>query len=395
MHTVICLDYSAKARNELAGNILPFWANNVLLKHGADFAGQMKTDLTVVENAPKGIILISRILWTFSAAYVALGETSHKACADAYFNLFKPFVDQSYGGVYWLLDSNFAPRDTKKENIAQAFAIHGLAEYYNATHNASALDMAIALFHAVEQHSHDSHGSGYLDGHDRQWQQVTEPVKSFETHYNLMNAYANLLRVWDDDLLRSRLKELLQIMLDKFTDGAWHMQHFFGADWSPRPNRIQYGHDIIVSWLLVDCADALGDSQLIARAKDHAVRLARGVLQQAYDRDLGGIYHSISAEGQLNTDKVWWCQAEAVVGFLNAYAISGDQEFLDAALRTWDFIEQHLIDRQYGEWYYSTTKEGLPHTDLLKVSEWKCPYHNGRACLEVIKRMARIVLQGT
>jgi len=111
-------------------------------------------------------------------------------------------------------------------------------------------------------------------------------------------------------------------------------------------------------------------------------------LREGYDQKFGGIYQSITAPGRANTDKVWWPQAEAVIGFLNVYQISGNQEFLDASLKTWDFIEKYLVDREFGEWYYSTTQEGLPDKNLLKVSEWKCPYHNGRACLEMIKRMS-------
>jgi mannobiose 2-epimerase len=387
MKNNLYLEYAAKAKNELTGNILPFWANKVLLEHGKDFAGQMTNDLTVIENAPKGIILISRILWTFSAAYLALGEPSYQASADAAFDLLKPFVDQSYSGVYWLLSANFEPVDTKKEIIAQAFAIYGLSEYYRAAKNESALKLAIELFHAVENYSHDPHGTGYLDGHDRGWNLTGEPVKSFETHFNLMNAYTNLWRTWKDELLQKRLKELLEIMMAEFTDSHYHQLHFFGMDWSPRENKVQFGHNIMTSWLFLDNARALGDLQLIEKAQDYAVKMAREVLREGYDQEFGGIYQSITTPGQINTDKVWWPQAEAVVGFLNAYEISGDPQFLDASLATWNFIEKYLVDREFGEWFNTTTKEGLVHKNLLKVSEWKCPYHNGRACLEMIKRM--------
>ncbi len=270
----IFLEFSKKAQNELTGDILPFWANKVLLRNSTDFAGQMKNDLTIVKNGPKGPVLVGRMLWTFSASYLALGVHRYKDCADASYNFLKRFLDPGYSGVYWLLDSNFEPKDTTKVMVAQAFAITGLAEYFKVTKNESALTTAIELFHTIEKYSHDPNGTGYLDGHDRAWNIPAGPVKSFETHFNLMHAYANLLRVWEDDLLRRRLKELLDIMMDKFTDRSFHQLHLFAKDWTAKENTIQFGHDIIVSWLLVDCAEVLGNLSIIEKAKAYAVKIA-------------------------------------------------------------------------------------------------------------------------
>jgi cellobiose epimerase len=84
-------------------------------------------------------------------------------------------------------------------------------------------------------------------------------------------------------------------------------------------------------------------------------------------------------------------QAEGVVGFLNAHETSGDEKFLNAYRSCWEFIRDHLVDRVHGDWFYRTDREGRPYRNVPKVSEWKCPYHSGRMCLESMRRLDHIM----
>ena len=160
-----------------------------------------------------------------------------------------------------------------------------------------------------------------------------------------------------------------------------HLRLFLGADWTPRSDAISYGHDIEFSWLLPEAAGVLGDPLLIAKTNAVALEIARTTLSEGIDTD-GGVAEEGSPAGITDRSKEWWPQAEAAIGFLNAYQISGDPVFLRASLRAWDFIDTRIIDRKNGEWFQGLTKAGAPSRQP-KVSFWKCPYHNSRACLSL------------
>jgi mannobiose 2-epimerase len=120
-----------------------------------------------------------------------------------------------------------------------------------------------------------------------------------------------------------------------------------------------------------------------------AVTMAQAVYEQGIDAD-GGLMYEAGLDGILDADKHWWPQAEAVAGFLNAYQISGRPHFLVAAERSWEFIEKCMVDRRHGEWFWLVSRGGVPGAGFDKVGPWKCPYHNSRACFEVMERLDAI-----
>jgi mannobiose 2-epimerase len=205
-----------------------------------------------------------------------------------------------------------------------------------------------------------------------------------------MEAYANLLRVWPDPGLHANLRDLAEKMLTRVLNPATHhLRLFLNDDWTPRSDEISFGHDIEFSWLLVETAEVLGDHDLIARTKTVAVEIARATLAEGVDTD-GALLSEAGPKGLTNTHKEWWQQAEAVTGFFNAYQLSGDPRFLQASRHTWDFIEAHVIDRTHGEWYNLLARDGTVLSPD-KVSLWKCPYHDGRACMEMVERLNRVL----
>jgi mannobiose 2-epimerase len=140
----------------------------------------------------------------------------------------------------------------------------------------------------------------------------------------------------------------------------------------------------------VRAAEALGDPGLLSRIKALALKIADVTLREGVDSD-GGVFNQGGPQGLTDTNKEWWPQAEAVVGFMDAFRLSGKDRYLEAAFRTWDFIELRLVDRLRGEWFRGVTRDGRVLDNELKVSFWKCPYHNGRAGMEAVRRLGDIL----
>jgi mannobiose 2-epimerase len=291
----------------------------------------------------------------------------------------------------------------RKQVYGQAFAIYALAEYHAATGRREPLDLAVATQGLVEAHARDQRHGGYLEAFGRGWEPIADmrlsavdlnEPKSQNTHLHVMEAYTRLLGVWPDPALRGQLAEILGLMLGRIVNPrTCHLGLFFAGDWALRSDRISYGHDIEAAWLLCQAADALGDPVLQERIRPLAARIAEVTLAEGVDAD-GGVYNEGAPSGLTNTNKEWWPQAEAVVGFLNAFQVSGEERFLVAAQRTWDFIEKRIIDRSRGEWLRGVTRDGRVLDGELKVGFWKCPYHNGRTGLEATRRLREIAAAG-
>lgn len=382
---------------ELTGRILPFWAERARDDRLGGFVGHMSADGVRDDLAPKGAVLGARLLWTFSAASRALGDPTWQAMAErARAFLRAHMLDREHGGVYWLVDADGTPRDTRKHVHAQASAIHALAEHHRATGNASSLQDAISLFELVERHAHDAEFGGYEEAFGRDWAQREElgpsdadagERKRASTHLRLLEAYTSLYRSWPESRLRIRLQQLVALFLDRIVDkGSGHLIPSFDTAWAPLAGPVSYGHDIETSWLLMEAVDAIGDLALRLRVQPVAVRIARAVLDRGFDREHGGIFNADGPAGAASTDKDWWPQAEGIVGFLNAWELTGESRFLDAAVVTWEFTSRHVLDRAHGEWHATVARDGQVRAGREKVGASKCGHHNARACLEAMAR---------
>ena len=383
---------AAQVREELTRDILPFWAERMQDGHGG-FLGRMDGQGQLHPDAPKGAILNARILWTFASACRVLDDPAWKAVADAAFVQIRDrFHDPVYGGVYWSLDAQGQPLDTKKQYYAIAFAIYGLAEYFRATGKAEALDLAIRLYRDIETHSLDPDKGGYLEAAQRDWSPIADmrlsdkdrnDAKTMNTHLHILEGYTALYRVWRDEALRRSLTDLVTLFLERITRTDGHLGLFFDEDWVSQTEMVSYGHDIEASWLLYESAQVLGDEALTERIRLCSQKMA-GAALEGWSPEGGMIYEYDPATGAKDADRHWWVQAETVVGCLWQYRLRGDEVWLDRALRTWDFIRQHLLAPD-GEWYWSLRTDGTPNTGDDRAGFWKCPYHNGRMCLEILQ----------
>jgi N-acyl-D-glucosamine 2-epimerase len=420
-------DFVSAARTMLTDFILPFWMTRMLDPRGG-FYGRIDGLGNVHPEAEKGAILNARILWTFSAAYRILGEPAYLYMATrAKCALLDNFFDPEYGGVYWSLNPDGTPRDTKKQIYALGFAIYGLSEYARATGDKSSLAHAMKLFFDIENHSFDTERNGYFEAFTREWGEIADmrlsdkdanERKTMNTHLHILEPYTNLYRVWPDARLAAAIRNLIDIFIDRILDPqTFHLRLFFDDDWNSKVDATSYGHDIEASWLIHEAALVLGDEALLARVEpvvhaiaQHADYKTLGTCLASEQRTANSeqIIDQESNEGQssvhcsLITDHSslnlqssifnlqspqWWEYAETVVGYYNVWQHFGDAEALDRALKTWDFIESHLVDRQQGEWFWSVTlPDYAPNRAEDKAGFWKCPYHNSRACLELIER---------
>jgi cellobiose epimerase len=395
-----------RAEAELRNDILPFWIQHTVDREHGGFYGKISNDLTVHADAPRGALLSARILWTYAAAYRRYADPAYLEMAHwAYKDLVSRFWDQEYGGFYWMVTREGQVTSSRKHLYVQAFGIYALAEYYAATGTEASLGTAQHVFQLMETHSHDAKDLGYFEAFRRDWQPGTElrlgegdlaAVKSMNTHLHVMEAFTNLLRVWPDPLLKARQTEIIQLMMTRIIDPSTaRMTLFFDEAWTRKSEHISYGHDIEASWLLVESTGVLGDADLDKLARALSVRMAEAVYDGGLEPD-GALVYESGPEGLVDDTKQWWPQAEAAVGFLNAYQISGQTRFLEASLRAWDFIDAYLLDREHGEWLRYVTRdrrrpEGSSTDDEAKVSFWKCPYHNGRACLELAERFRHLL----
>jgi mannobiose 2-epimerase len=382
---------------DLRGNILPFWIRHVADPRHRTFHGLLANDLTVDPAAERGALLSSRILWTYASAFRAYGDTAYRDMADlALHDLMTRFHDAEHGGFFWSIHASGTVKRDRKQVYGQAFAIYALSEYHAATGGREPLDRAVGVFRLLEQHARERTHGGYLEAFARDWSPIADmrlsevdqnDPKSQNTMLHVMEAYTRLLQVWPDTGLRAALRELVELMLTRIVDArTGHLGLFFTTDWRPTSDKISYGHDIEAAWLLTRAADVLGDADLLARARPLALKIADVTLAEGTDTD-GAIFNLGGPAGIVDDSKEWWPQAEAVVGFLNAWQISGDARYLEAVAKTWDCIRRHFIDREHGEWFRGVTRDGRVILAHEKVGFWKCPYHNGRMGLEAVARL--------
>jgi mannobiose 2-epimerase len=388
--------FKLEVKSELIANILPFWSTIMFDSKNGGFYGRVDGYGNIYPDADKGCVLNSRILWTFSSAYRILKNPDYLEMATrAKHYILNNFFDKQYGGVYWLIDHKGEVVDGKKQIYAQAFTIYALSEYFRSTKDEESLRKAIELYRLIELHSFDEKLGGYFEAFSREWKEMGDlrlsekdanEKKTMNTHLHVLEAYTNLYRVWKDDGLKIQLHNLIIVFIDKIVNNkSHHLGLFFEENWTDKTDLVSYGHDIEASWLLYEAACVLGNNELIEKIKPICLKIADAAAEGLVP-DGGMIYEKFLSNAHVDTDRHWWVQSEAVVGYVNAYELSGDKVYLNKGMAAWRFIAEHLIDKKNKEWYWSVNKELKPNVKNDKAGLWKCPYHNSRMCFEIIER---------
>lgn len=390
--------FKKELRQELV-NILQYWIQHAVdMQHGG-FYGKIDNDNNADADAPKGLVLNARILWSFSAAYNDTAEKEYLAVADRSFRyLIDRFTDQEYGGYYWSIDKDGNITDGKKQVYGIAFCLYGFSEYHKATKNAEAFEHSKNCYDLIERYSFDKVKGGYLEAFARDWQPIGDlrlsakdanEKKTMNTHLHVLEAYANLYKVWPDENLRRSIELLLGNFIDHIVNkNTGHLHLFFDEDWMVKDDIVSYGHDIEASWLLLEAAETIGEEDLIEKIERLSIKLA-GAAAEGLGKD-GGLWYE-QERGQLIKQKHSWPQAEAMVGFFNAYQLTKNEKYLHYVLNSWQFIQQYILDKKNGEWFWGVNADHTIMEDQDKAGFWKCPYHNTRACLEVINRVRQLI----
>jgi len=378
-------------------SILKYWETNMQDDINGGFIGTIGHNDIKDFSAEKGAVLNARILWGFSAAYPVTKQESHLHTAQRAFDyIVDNFYDKVNGGIFWSLNADGTPKDAKNQIYALAFTIYGLSEFYSVTKNDEALQLAVNLYEKIEKYSFDPINRGYFEAFTRDWQPIDDlrlsdkdanEKKTMNTHLHIAEGYANLYRVWPNERLRNTIAQLLHTINDHFVNPVTgHLHLFFNEEWIEKPDVISYGHDIEAAWLLQWCAEIINDESLISIYKKEAITMADATFEGIDVNDGGLWYEYDPRENKLIAEKHWWPQSELWIGMVNAWQLTGSEKYLDAVKNNWQFVQDYILDKKNGEWLWGVDAN-YNRLQKDKAGFWKCPYHNSRACLELIKRL--------
>ena len=382
--------------------IADWWAKYTVDHEQGGFYGEIDAQNYPVKNASKGIILNARILWFFSEVAQEVDSPVYRNCAKrAYDYVMEHFFDKEQGGVYWELNAAAVPINTKKQVYAQAFTIYALCAYYQLTRDENALARALECFNLVERYAIDHEREGYLEAFTREWGVIEDLrlsekdlnyPKSQNTHLHILEAYTTLHQAHPAPEVKAALHYNIQ-MFDKYMidRNTYHLRMFMDLEWKDFSPGYTYGHDIEASWLIAKALESLGDAAYTAELTPTLIDIARVTLEEAIGEQ-GQVIDSFDfSTRRTNVDTVWWVQAEALVGFLYAYSTTGEEPFYRAAKNCWQFIKDYQIDREHGEWLWLSSLDRINSEPYYKVGFWKCPYHNGRAMMEAIRYLQKMI----
>ncbi len=388
--------FAEEIKEHLIKDIIPFWQKLKDDENGG-FYGYLGYDLVVDKQAVKGCILNSRILWFFSNAYLTLKEESLLACAQHAFLFLKEHcIDRENGGIYWSLTYDGKPEDTTKHTYNQAFAIYALASYYDASKDKEALALAKKLYQIIETKCKDEYG--YLEAFNKKFEpedndKLSEngvmAEKTMNTLLHVFEAYTELYRVSHEKDVADQMRYMLDLVKEKvYNKKIGRQEVFFDRTWHTLIDLYSYGHDIEAAWLIDRGLDVLQDASYTEKLSPITQTITKNIYHRAY------MDHSLVNEaenGVVDTTRIWWVQAEAIVGFYNGYEKSPEhEEYLDAAADIWSYIKEYLVDkRNDSEWYWAVDENHMPLEKPI-VEPWKCPYHNGRMCFEIIRRTKNV-----
>lgn len=389
---------NGEMREELL-RILDFWSTKAIDATHGGFIGRIDHFGNRDLKAPKGMVLNARILWTFSSAYRATSIETYKLAANrAYRYLIDHFWDKHCGGFVWEVDYLGRQSNSRKQSYAQGFAIYALSEYYRASGNKESLEYARQLYYTLESRVLDLKDGGYIEALGADWSLLEDmrlsekdanTPKSMNTHLHILEPYTNLYRIWPDDKLKQSILNLLDIFHNKIIDPkTGHFNLFFDYNWDVKSSIVSYGHDIEGAWLMHEAALVIDDEAAIKKVRKVALHLVDITLAEGTDVD-GSLFNERDGT-HLDTDKHWWPQAEALVGLLDAYAISGNELYLKEFIKIWSFIKNTLLDAENGEWYWRVDAKGVLNITDDKAGFWKCPYHNSRALIEILERLEHL-----
>ncbi|MDQ8203185.1 AGE family epimerase/isomerase [Pelagicoccus sp. SDUM812003] len=376
-------------------------------------------------KGPQDKFLVSqaRHLWTSSRAASHTGDARYLEIARHGLEFLRLVAwDSKQGGFHERLSRSGELRESPgKTAYGNAFAIYALATYYEASGDASALDLAKEAFLWLDRAAWDSEYGGYVDKlqRDGSWAENVNAkdleslrgrigLKDYNSSIHILEAFTALYRVWPDPHLKGRTAAMLRIVRDRFFQDPGYLRLYYFRDWTPVSFRemgreyvlnhlywdhVSWGHDVESAFLLLEAAHALYgelDPVTLGRAKalvDHG--LATG-----WDETLGGLWEGgyYFEEGGdcevVMEDKVWWIAAEGLNAFLMmSQLFPQEEQYRQAFEKQWRYIDRYLIDHENGGWYQRGSDSNPEVRSWPKSQIWKANYHDARAYLNCIQML--------
>ncbi|MEN8118189.1 MAG: AGE family epimerase/isomerase [Bacteroidota bacterium] len=405
--------YHKYFENELHKNILSFWIENGIEREGDGFHGAVDLQGNPISDAPKSCVLNARILWTFAEAAKNFNNKKYAEVAGRAYNVLENyFTDNKSGGYYMSIGAKNQPLDTIKHTYAQAFVLYALSKYYELFPSEKLKQQLTSYFSFLEEKTKDNSHQGYFEAFTRDWKPYSEnrmadnnEPRSMNTHLHILEAYTAYYKVSGNELAGKRLKELLELFIVKIIRPSGHLGIFFDEKFTETHSSkaiCSFGHDVEASWLLWEAAEILDDKLILSKMKSLSIKMLNAVDRVGVDKDGGLFLESTRFGSHLRTNKHWWPQAETLVAFMNGFELSSDNKYWEKLKLSWDFVDKHIIDHQNGEWFTKVNRLGVPYLiepaddpspyyrNNWKIDPWKAPYHNGRAMMELIKRIDKL-----
>ncbi len=365
--------------------ILSYWEKNTKDDINAGFIGEINQENKRIENAPKGLILNTRILWSFSAAANQCETQAYAAmCLRAYQYLKLFFKDNITEGLHWELAFNAVPINIKKYTIGQAYAILALSEYYLFSGKEEVKEWAISLYELIERKAYNNKEGSYANTLYQNGVKEEGSLITLGTHLHVLEGYSALYRIFKNEILKARIKALLEVLVTRFLNKNHHCEMELDADWNPISKTISYGHNAEVPWMLLEAAKVIGDELLISSIEKKMFCMLEQLEKEAITIEGSMMYAKEIASNKKQTNLHWWPQVEVMITYGKMYALTKDPAYIATLHKTWSFIKSNFKDLEKGEWFAELTSSGdIVRAD--KVSSWKSPYHITRMCLQMMK----------
>ncbi|MEX0719438.1 MAG: AGE family epimerase/isomerase [Balneolaceae bacterium] len=418
------LSLAAEIDSSLQYELLDPWYPKAVDEVYGGFFSSFTHDFTIGENQDKMIVTQARHVWVNSKAAEKYPDSSYfESGAEQGFQFLQNKMwDEQYGGFYTMVDREGnvpVGNSIQKTSYGNAFAIYGLAAYYNLTGDEAALDLAKETFRWLEENSHDPEYLGYFQHLERDGTPIPRPenapstsdigYKDQNSSIHLLEAFSELYQVWPDELVRERLEEMLYLIRDTIRDERGFLVLFFQPDWTPVSfqdssrevimrhrflDHVSFGHDVETAFLMMEASHILGlenDTTTLQAAKgmvDHA-------LNYGWDKINGGLYdegyYLEEDEGLtiIANTKNWWAQAEALNSLLlmTQHFPEDEMNYFAKFQKQWDYVKRYLIDHENGGWYEQGIDKQAEYKTRPKGHIWKGTYHNYRGMANSVQML--------
>jgi mannobiose 2-epimerase len=408
-------------------DILDVWyPRNLDTVHGGFISGFQRDWSPTERPLPKSLVQQARHLWTTSFVYEHYPQKKEylEYARNGFGFLREHMWDNEYGGFFTHCLADGTPaieRNDGKLVYGQSFAIYGLSQFYAVSGEEKALELAKATFLWMEVNVHDKEHGGYFEflerdgtplGHeldaDEMGRSPGKGLKDYNSSIHILEAFTTLYKVWPDALVKKRLEEMFLLIRDTFVHPDGYLQLYFYPDWTLVPDsvmlersggqayhsqHITYGHDVETAFLLLEAAHALG-LEHDAGTMEIAKRMVDHSLAHGWDAETGGFFYMgklrDGKEEIISKDKAFWVEVEGLNALLLMHTLHPDDEtdYYGKFLATWDYIDNYLIDKEYGGWYSNGLDQSPDSQDQLKSHGWKTTYHNTRGmvhCIEMLR----------